>query len=77
MRRWLALENGPPPEKRLPEITRALQNMNKLFAIIIILRLLITQKEKLYPEVQIQIVDAHIHEINGKNHLTVATLNIN
>ena len=42
-----------------------------------ILRLLITQKEKLYPEVQIQIVDAHIKEINGKNHLTVATLNIN
>jgi len=41
------------------------------------LRLLITQKEKLYPEVRIQIVDAHIKEINGKNHLTVATLNIN
>ncbi len=40
------------------------------------LRLLITQKEKLYPEVRIQIVDAHIKEINGKNHLTVATLNI-
>jgi hypothetical protein len=41
------------------------------------LRLLITQKEKLYPEVRIQIVDAHIKEINGKNHLTVTTLNIN
>jgi hypothetical protein len=40
------------------------------------LRLLIKQKEKLYPEVRIQIVEAHIQEINGKNHVTVATLNI-
>ena len=40
------------------------------------LRLLITQKQKLYPEVWVQIVDAHINEINGKNHVTVATLNI-
>jgi hypothetical protein len=39
------------------------------------LRLLIKQKDKLYPEVRTQIVDAHIKEINGKNHLTVATLN--
>ena len=39
------------------------------------LRLLIKQKEKLYPEVRTQIVNAHIKEINGKNHLTVATLN--
>ena len=40
------------------------------------LRLLIKQKEKLYPEVRIQIVDARIKEINGKNHVTVASLNI-
>jgi len=40
------------------------------------LRLLIKQKEKLYPEVQIQIVDAHLQEINGKNHVTVVSLNI-
>jgi len=40
------------------------------------LRLLIRQKEKLYPEVRVQIVDAHIKEINGKNHVTVASLNI-
>ncbi len=40
------------------------------------LKLLIKQKEKLYPEVRIQIVDAHIKEINGKNHVTVASLNI-
>jgi hypothetical protein len=40
------------------------------------LRLLIKQKEKLYPEVRVQIVDAHIEEVNGKNHVTVASLNI-
>ena len=38
--------------------------------------LLIKQKEKLYPEERVQIVDAHIQEINGKNHVTVASLNI-
>jgi hypothetical protein len=40
------------------------------------LRLLIKQKEKLYPEVRVQIVDAHIKEVNGKNHVTVASLTI-
>ena len=40
------------------------------------LRLLIQQKEKLYPDVRIQIVGADIQEINGKNYATVATLNI-
>lgn len=40
------------------------------------LRLLIKQKEKVYPEVRVQIVDAHIKEINGKNHVTVASLNL-
>ena len=34
------------------------------------------EKEKLYPEGRVQIVDAHIQEINGKNHVTVASLNI-
>lgn len=38
--------------------------------------LLIKQKTKLYPEERVQIVDAHIQEINGKNHVTVASLNI-
>jgi hypothetical protein len=38
--------------------------------------LLIKQKEKLYPEERVQIVDAHIQEINGKNHVTVASLDI-
>jgi len=40
------------------------------------LRLLIKQKEKLYPEVRLQIIDARIQEINGKSHVTVASLNI-
>ncbi len=39
-------------------------------------RLLIKQKDKLYPEIRVQIVEAHIKEINGKNHVTVASLNI-
>ena len=38
------------------------------------LRLLIKKKEELYPEVRIQIVDAHIKEVNGKNHVNVASL---
>ena len=40
------------------------------------LRLLIKQKEKLYPEVRLQIVNAHIQEIDGKYHVTVASLNM-
>jgi len=40
------------------------------------LRLLIKQKENLYPEVRVQIVDAHIKEVDGKNYVTVASLSI-
>jgi hypothetical protein len=40
------------------------------------LKILIKQKEKLYPEIRVQIVDAQIKEINGKIHVTVASLNI-
>jgi hypothetical protein len=35
------------------------------------IRLLIEQKDKLYPDVNIQIVNAFIEEIDGKNHVTV------
>ncbi len=35
--------------------------------------LLIKQKDKLYPDVNIQIVDAIIQEIDGKLHVTVAS----
>jgi hypothetical protein len=41
------------------------------------LRLLIKGKEKFYPEVRIQIVNAHIQEVDGKIHVTVASLNRN
>ena len=40
------------------------------------LRLLIKQKDKLYPEVMIQIVDVHIKEINGKDYITVTSMNV-
>jgi hypothetical protein len=40
------------------------------------LRLLIEQKEKLYPEVRIQIVDAHIQEIDGRVHVNVMSMSI-
>ena len=36
--------------------------------------LLIQQKENLYPDVRTQIIDAKIEEINGKNHITVASV---
>jgi len=41
------------------------------------LRLLIKEKDKFYPEVRIQIVNAHIQEIDGKVHVTVASLSRN
>lgn len=37
---------------------------------------LIQQKEKLYPAVQIQIVNAHIEHIKGKDHVTVMSLSL-
>ncbi len=40
------------------------------------LRLLIRQKDKLYPDVNIQIVNAIIHEIDGQNHITVASATV-
>ncbi len=40
------------------------------------LRLLIKQKDKLYPTVRIQIVNAHIEEIDGKDHVTVMSLSL-
>ncbi|ODS31808.1 MAG: hypothetical protein SCARUB_03056 [Candidatus Scalindua rubra] len=40
------------------------------------IRLLIQQKDKLYPDVNIQIANATIQEIEGKNHVTVASIRI-
>ena len=40
------------------------------------LRTLIKQKDNLYPAVRIQIADAHIREIDGKDHVTVVSMRI-
>lgn len=40
------------------------------------LSLLIKQKNKFYPDVRIQIVDVHIKEINGKDHITVTSMTV-
>ena len=37
------------------------------------LRLLIRQKDELYPDINIQIVNAIVQEVDGKNHITVAS----
>jgi hypothetical protein len=45
---------------------------NRIFVMLrTIYRLIIKQKEKLYPEVRVRIVDAHIKEVNGKNNVTL------
>jgi hypothetical protein len=41
------------------------------------LRLLIKQKDKLYPYVNVQIVDSRIENINGRDHVTVVSARIN
>ena len=38
--------------------------------------LLIKQKDNLYPNVRIQIANAHIEHINGKYHVTVMSLSL-
>ncbi|MBI5307465.1 MAG: hypothetical protein HZB37_03785 [Planctomycetes bacterium] len=38
------------------------------------LQLLIKQKNKLYPDLHKQIISAEIREIDGKNHVTVASM---
>jgi len=40
------------------------------------LRLLIKQKIKLYPDVDVQVVDAQIEEVDGKMHIRVASMNL-
>jgi hypothetical protein len=37
------------------------------------IRLLIRQKDELYPDVNVQIVNAIIHERDGQNHITVVS----
>ena len=41
------------------------------------LRLLITQKDQLHPDVNVPIVDSRIENINGRNHVVVISARIN
>src|SRR3972149_3724183 len=41
------------------------------------LRLLIKQKDRLYPDVNVQIVGSRIENINGRNHAIVVSARIN
>lgn len=41
------------------------------------LRLLIEQKDRLYPDVNVQIVSSRIENINGRNHVIVVSARIN
>lgn len=41
------------------------------------LRMLIRQKDKLFPEVNVQIVDSRIENINGRNRVIVVSARIN
>jgi len=38
------------------------------------IKLLIKEKDRLYPDKNIQIADAEIKEINGKNHITIMSM---
>jgi len=40
------------------------------------LRLLIKQKDRLYPDVNVQIINSRIENINGKDHVIVASARI-
>ncbi len=41
------------------------------------IRLLIKQKDRLYPDVKVQIINSIIENIDGKDHATVASVRIN
>jgi len=74
-----------PPLKREPAIKQYVEQYQKInkadredcIALEEDLRLLIKQKDRLYPDVNIQIVGSRIENINGKDHVTVASVKIN
>src|SRR4030042_2447596 len=74
-----------PPLKREPAIKQYVEQYQKInkadkedcIALEEDLRLLIKQKDKLYPDVKVQIVDSRIDNIGGKDHVTVASVKIN
>jgi len=73
-----------PPLKREPAIKQYVEQYQKINkadeadcrALEEDLRLLIKQKDKLYPDVKIQIVGSGIENINGRDHVTVASAQI-
>ena len=74
-----------PPLKREPAIKQYIEQYQKINkadeadcrALEEDLRLLIKQKDKLYPDVNVQIVGSRIENINGRDHVTVASAKIN
>ncbi len=74
-----------PPLRREPAIKQYIEQYQKINkadeadcrAIEEDLRLLIKQKDKLYPNVDVQIVDSKIENINGRNHVIVVSARIN
>jgi hypothetical protein len=74
-----------PPLKREPAIKRYVEQYQKINksdeadckGLEDDLRLLIKQKDRLYPDVNVQIVDSRIENINGRDHVTVVSARIN
>ena len=74
-----------PPLKRKPAIKQYIEQYQKINkadeadckALEEDLRLLIKQKDKLYPDINVQIVDSRIENINGRNHVIVVSARIN
>ncbi len=74
-----------PPLEREPAIKQYVEQYQKINkadkadcrALEEDLRLLIKQKDKLYPDVDVQIVGSRIENINGRDHMTVASAKIN
>ncbi len=74
-----------PPLKREPAIKRYVEQYQKINksdeadckGLEDDLRLLIKQKDRLYPDVNMQIVDSRIENINGRDHVTVVSARIN
>lgn len=74
-----------PPLKREPAIKQYVEQYQKInkadkedcIALEEDIRLLIKQKDRLYPDVKVQIVGSRIENLNGKDHATVASVKVN
>jgi hypothetical protein len=74
-----------PPPKREPAIKQYVEQYQKInkadkedcIALEEDIRLLIKQKDRLYPDVKVQIVDSRIENVNGKDHVMVVSARIN